>query len=470
MKQVIKKDSSTDNFSPNKLITAIWRAQKSTGVEDYHSAVKIAEKVIQYLNLVCEKEDFAKVEQIRNITTRLLQEEGLDEISQAYSEYRKNQNIWCQISNKLAAVENPDSQKMQAHYFKEALENSAFCPSKELLRNFTLQKKVLFSEIAVKIDSEQDFFTALSNLVLIKNNFGSLGINFGNFESKNIINLVKILGITLQSADYNKKNRLFLNIQNPHLLKIISVKESLEEMKNINIAFVIDNEFLNKLNNNGELEISQDGYKKMISAENLISGVIDFVSTQKNSLITFSKGDSNFNYYGLAMEKWQSGISGSIDLLELDQNCTPDQAQELLLKSLQLLKNSILCNEYLIPQTGITSKEKPSIRLKLKKLAQLLKKYDALNSAEKTEKILQTVGNLIKTTKTNELKAIEIDFPTDIDFSYAIKVCEYIQLISGMNIHIELNTLQTSEENVTNILKTANQCDLSSVVIKNNLD
>jgi len=87
--KVIKRDGSIQDFSPEKITNAIFKALTATNQGDGEQSKKIAKKVLNLLNRRFKKDEVPTVEQIQDIIEEVLILDGLVDAAKGYILYRE---------------------------------------------------------------------------------------------------------------------------------------------------------------------------------------------------------------------------------------------------------------------------------------------------------------------------------------------------------------------------------------------
>ena len=86
--QIKKRDGSTQAFQKEKITWAIFKAVTAVGGDDFDTAQKISDDVVDLANLQL-KTDTADVEQIQDLVEKVLIEGGHAKTAKAYILYRE---------------------------------------------------------------------------------------------------------------------------------------------------------------------------------------------------------------------------------------------------------------------------------------------------------------------------------------------------------------------------------------------
>lgn len=476
MKQVIKKDSRTDNFDRKKLITAIWRAQRSIGHDNLEIATSVADKVIAYLELVSNVNKMPHVKQIRNITTQLLNEEGFSEVSAAYENFIKNETFWCEISAKVAEIEKDygGEEKITAMYFKETLENEAFCPSREILRNFCLHKKIRFSEIAFALNSDQSIFDIMAKIAQIKKQNGSIGIYLSNFHSPQIIEILKYFALGIYFCENQNRTKLVIDVTHPQFLSILSAKEVLVDFNFFKLALEIPAHFLEAVQNNLDINIGEQSHQRKLPARTLFEMIADSVIRQTNISLIFPNNFPKYqtlSYKNIPLYDFESAAVGSIILDKLDLENNQVRANELLENATHFLYNCVLANEYLLPEVGINSKKNPHLLLKLKNLDLLLRHQNLTYRDPKSMDLCRELGTSIKNSlysaKTEYFVHLSLSRLPDIPLNWNLNLAARLQKSAEIPLTVELEMpIDFSPQNCQEIIFLAHQLKIPAISFK----
>jgi ribonucleoside-diphosphate reductase alpha chain len=104
--KVIKRDGRIVDFERNRIIEAIWKAFKATGLEDRVLAEKLGDEVV---NLLDEKFGLGytpHVEQIQDAVEETLVKHGLYEVAKAYILYRRKRSEIREFKRMLGVVDD----------------------------------------------------------------------------------------------------------------------------------------------------------------------------------------------------------------------------------------------------------------------------------------------------------------------------------------------------------------------------
>jgi len=85
---VIKRDGSVVDFTPQRIINAIYRAAVAVGGRDKHTSEKLADLVVKTLEEEIPEGEIPHVEQIQDAVEKVLIEEGHARVAKAYILYR----------------------------------------------------------------------------------------------------------------------------------------------------------------------------------------------------------------------------------------------------------------------------------------------------------------------------------------------------------------------------------------------
>lgn len=104
--KVIKRDGRIVDFDKNRIIEAIWKAFKATGLEDRTLAEKLGDEVVKVLDEKFGSECTPHVEQIQDAVEKTLVEHGLYEVAKAYILYRRKRSEIREIKRMLGVVDD----------------------------------------------------------------------------------------------------------------------------------------------------------------------------------------------------------------------------------------------------------------------------------------------------------------------------------------------------------------------------
>ncbi|MEM3546074.1 MAG: adenosylcobalamin-dependent ribonucleoside-diphosphate reductase [Candidatus Bathyarchaeia archaeon] len=104
--KVIKRDGRIVDFDKNRIIEAIWKAFKATGLNDRVLAVKLGNEVVSILDEKFGFEHTPHVEQIQDIVEETLVKHGLYEVAKAYILYRRKRTEIREFKRMLGVVDD----------------------------------------------------------------------------------------------------------------------------------------------------------------------------------------------------------------------------------------------------------------------------------------------------------------------------------------------------------------------------
>ncbi|MBS7611437.1 adenosylcobalamin-dependent ribonucleoside-diphosphate reductase [Candidatus Bathyarchaeota archaeon] len=104
--KVIKRDGRIVDFDKNRIIEAIWKAFKASGLEDRAFAEKLGDEVVKVLDDKFGLEYTPHVEQIQNAVEETLVKHGLYEVAKAYILYRRKRSEIREFKRMLGVVDD----------------------------------------------------------------------------------------------------------------------------------------------------------------------------------------------------------------------------------------------------------------------------------------------------------------------------------------------------------------------------
>lgn len=104
--KVIKRDGRIVDFDKNRIVEAIWKAFKATGLEDRALAEKLGDEVVKVLDDKFGLEYTPHVEQIQNAVEETLVRHGLYEVAKAYILYRRKRSEIREFKRMLGVVDD----------------------------------------------------------------------------------------------------------------------------------------------------------------------------------------------------------------------------------------------------------------------------------------------------------------------------------------------------------------------------
>ena len=89
VKQIRKRDGRLDNFNPEKITQAIFKAMKSVGREDFKLAKKLSAEVVRIVEEKFGEKEIPNVEDVQDIVETVLMKSGLSDVAKSYILYRQ---------------------------------------------------------------------------------------------------------------------------------------------------------------------------------------------------------------------------------------------------------------------------------------------------------------------------------------------------------------------------------------------
>lgn len=411
MKLVIKNDSRTDRFDKNKIVSSIWRAQNSNGEGDRTQAEILAEKVISLLQATCGENSPPHVQQIRTITKQLLDEEGYPAVGESYVSNQNEQsdgsaNTWRTLAELLAAADsNPENYELTALNFEQILTDPAFCPGREMRRNFALAAKIAFSSIAVNLDQDKNLWSELEKVARIKNQRGRVGIRVTDFNQSDLLDLIAFIAAGLKFCPEQNRLQIAISINHPQILSIISAQELVPEFKHWRLALELPQDFFQAVENNSNLELRFTAQQRLksVPARVLLEMIGDTAVRRKNLTLFFTSNVPPYqalDYQGFPLTDHGSSAEGSIFLDQLTDNsgCSFDtnKMKSVIEYGSHLLFNSLLVNEYSCPSIAIASKKNPHLHLRLRNAEKLFCDSGITADSQAAQNIYRAMGETIR--------------------------------------------------------------------------
>ena len=91
IKEVVKRDGRVVEFHPTKIVDAIFRAVQSVGGSDKEETKKIAQEVVELLE-IRDKKDLPTVEDVQDCVEKVLIEKGHAKTAKAFILFRYKRN------------------------------------------------------------------------------------------------------------------------------------------------------------------------------------------------------------------------------------------------------------------------------------------------------------------------------------------------------------------------------------------
>lgn len=410
MKLVVKNDSRTDRFDKNKIVSSIWRAQNSGGEGDRNQAEILAAKVITLLEAACEENSHPHVRQIRTITKQLLDEEGYPEAGAAYAadqgQSDDSSDTWRALARLLAAADSDEEDhELTALNFEQTLADAAFCPGRELRRNFALEKKVSLSSIALNLSQEKNLWLELEKLAQVKNRQGRAGIRVTDFHQGDLLDLMAFIAAGLKFCSEQNRLQVAIAINHPQILSIIGAQELVPEFKQWGLALELPADFFQAVENNSNLELRFTAQQRLksVPARVMLEMIGETVVRRKNISLLFRANTPPYqalDYKGVPLADYGSSTDGSLFLDKLirtvDGCFNADKMAAIINQGSHLLFNALLVNEYCCPAIAVASKKNPHVHLRLKNLENLFTNLNITADSQAAEDICRTIDKTIR--------------------------------------------------------------------------
>jgi len=108
MKFVRKRDGKLEEFNPDRITTAIWKAAKAVGGHDRQQAKKITDQIIAELNSRFGDDGCPTVEEIQDLVEKMLIENGHAQTAKAFILYRKQHQDMRELAALLSSADLVD--------------------------------------------------------------------------------------------------------------------------------------------------------------------------------------------------------------------------------------------------------------------------------------------------------------------------------------------------------------------------
>ena len=452
-----KRNGSIVKFEEEKIVEAIFKAAQSVGGTDKSTATKIAAQVVSLLELFFKNhKDLPSVEQIQDLTEKILIENGHAKTAKAFILYRnKHKEIREEKVNNLskhlhqyliskdsskespgdlfnrvatfASKSNPADKKV----FTELLNNLDFVPSNTILLHAGNKNKNLENSYAIRVeDNIESIFESLKKAVVINQSGATIGVDFsllrprgnliseGRGEASGPVSFLKAFDSALKAIKANlafKKNAAILDISHPDILEFISLKDG-NRIENFSLIVKINQKFINAVEKNSEYELINPRDNTVVNKLHAQS-VLDLISLNAwqdgEPRITFLENTDipTDSTSAVLAEHGSKILSGTINLgnIVLDKKIDNTRLEEMIKTSINFLSgvaDQVKNNQIAI---GIMGFAEMLIQMKIS--------YNSLEAILMAEKVIQKITEI-----SNKFENVSI-FISYSDFASIVAEC-----------------------------------------------
>jgi ribonucleoside-diphosphate reductase alpha chain len=308
--------------------------------------------------------------------------------------FREGESSWEDVCRRVADYVGNTDDEREIYY--DMMVNKDFVPNSPTLMNAGTNIGQLSACFVLPIyDSMESIFDAIKNAALIHKTGGGTGFSFGNLRpegdrvngtdgvASGPISFMKVFNAATEAVKQGGRRRGanmgILPIWHPDIEKFITCKNTEGDLSNFNISVMIDDDFINAVNNDKEYNLHFEGkIYKTIRAKELFDKIVDGIITNGEPGVLFYdtiNDDNTCKHLGkyeatnpcseqilLPYESCNLGsinLSNFIDNNKLDTprlNNTIEQATEFLDKIIDL-------NKYPIEEIAEASKKTRKIGL-----------------------------------------------------------------------------------------------------------
>ena len=293
--------------------------------------------------------------------------------------FREGESSWEDVCRRVADYVGNTDDEREIYY--NMMVNKDFVPNSPTLMNAGTNIGQLSACFVLPIyDSMESIFDAIKNAALIHKTGGGTGFSFGNLRpegdrvngtdgvASGPISFMKVFNAATEAVKQGGRRRGanmgILPIWHPDIEKFITCKNTEGDLSNFNISVMIDDDFINAVNNDKEYNLHFEGkIYKTIRAKELFDKIVDGIITNGEPGVLFYdtiNDDNTCKHLGkyeatnpcseqilLPYESCNLGsinLSNFIDNNKLDTprlNNTIEQATEFLDKIIDLNKYPI---------------------------------------------------------------------------------------------------------------------------------
>ena len=205
--------------------------------------------------------------------------------------FREGESSWEDVCRRVADYVGNTDDEREIYY--DMMVNKDFVPNSPTLMNAGTNIGQLSACFVLPIyDSMESIFDAIKNAALIHKTGGGTGFSFGNLRpegdrvngtdgvASGPISFMKVFNAATEAVKQGGRRRGanmgILPIWHPDIEKFITCKNTEGDLSNFNISVMIDDDFINAVNNDKEYNLHFEGkIYKTIRAKELFEKIID---------------------------------------------------------------------------------------------------------------------------------------------------------------------------------------------------
>jgi ribonucleoside-diphosphate reductase alpha chain len=474
IKKIRKRDGRIVDFDSNRIKDAIHRAFIAVELENGEKAETITKEVVKLLEERF-KEKIPSVEDAQDAVIEVLRKSGYGKVALEYQNYREKKKEIRALKGKLGIgepkltvnalevlnrryllkdemeriIEKPAEMfqrvaktiaKVDENYgensresektFYEMMAKLEFIPNSPTLFNAGTELGQLSACFVLPVeDSLESIFTAVKNMALIEQSGGGVGFDFSKLRPKGDIvkstkgvasgpvSFMRVFDTATEVIKAGGKRRGammgILRVDHPDIIEFITSKQTPGFLSNFNISVAITDEFMEKVENNGEYWLinprNKEKVKKLKAKEvwNLIAesawksgdpGVI-FIDeiNRHNPTPEIGRIEATNPCGEQPLLPYESCNLGSINLSLMVENgkINWEKLRETIRNAVHFLDNVIDANKYPLKEIETITKANRKIGLGVMGFADMLIKlgvrYDSEEALEIAERLMKFI-------------------------------------------------------------------------------
>jgi len=329
--KIKKRNKKTEDFDPNKITSAIWKAAQSVGGQDQSRSQQLSDQVVKLINEKFDQDNIPDVEQVQDLVEKVLIDHGHAKTAKAYILYRQRRRelreaksmlgvdddvklpinslkvlegrylmrdenrqvcetpkqLFQRVAANIASADEKysDDPAKPTISFYNMMVTREFLPNSPTLMNAGTSIQQLAGCFVLPVeDSMNKIFDSIKYTALIHQSGGGTGFSFSRLRPKGDtvkstggiasgpISFMKVFNaatdVVKQGGKRRGANMGILRVDHPDIIDFITAKENESELANFNISVGLTKKFMEAVENDRDFELLNPRSKEPVSSLN----------------------------------------------------------------------------------------------------------------------------------------------------------------------------------------------------------